>query len=85
MPGLALNGRVIYTSGAYLNTANTLRFDGWTRVDFGARYRTEIGNKPVTLRASLENAFGADYWLTTGNFVTVGSPRTLLVSASFDF
>ncbi|RKK04632.1 TonB-dependent siderophore receptor [Pseudoroseomonas wenyumeiae] len=85
VPGLALNGRVIYTSGAYLNTANTLRFDGWTRVDFGARYRTEIGNKPVTLRASLENAFGADYWLTTGNFVTVGSPRTLLVSASFDF
>jgi iron complex outermembrane receptor protein len=85
VPGLALNGRVIYTSGAYLNTANTLRFDDWTRVDFGARYRTEIGNKPVTLRASLENAFGADYWLTTGNFVTVGSPRTVLVSASFDF
>lgn len=85
VPGLALNGRVIYSSGAYLTTANTLRFDGWTRIDFGARYRTEIGNKPITLRASLENAFGADYWLTTGNFVTVGSPRTVLVSASFDF
>ncbi|MFC3127442.1 TonB-dependent receptor [Pseudoroseomonas globiformis] len=85
MPGLALNGRLIYTSGAYLNNANTVSFDGWTRVDFGARYRTEIANKPVTLRASLENAFGEDYWLTTGNFVTVGSPRTVLVSASFDF
>jgi iron complex outermembrane receptor protein len=83
--GLAVNGRVIYTSGAYFNTANTLRFDGWTRVDFGARYRTEIANKPVTLRANLENAFGENYWLTTGNFVTVGSPRTFLVSASFDF
>lgn len=83
--GLAVNGRLIYTSGAYLTTANTLRFDGWTRVDFGARYRTEIANKPVTLRASIENAFGEDYWLTTGTFVTVGSPRTVLVSASFDF
>jgi iron complex outermembrane recepter protein len=85
VPGLALNGRVIYTSGAYLSTANTLRFDDWTRVDLGVRYRTEIGNKPVTLRANLENAFGENYWLTTGNFVTVGSPRTVLVSASFDF
>ncbi|WP_241749342.1 TonB-dependent receptor [Teichococcus aerophilus] len=83
--GLAVNSRVIYTSGAYFNTANTLRFDGWTRVDFGARYRTEIANKPVTFRANLENAFGENYWLTTGNFVTVGSPRTILVSASFDF
>lgn len=83
--GLAVNGRLIYTSGAYFNNANTLRFDGWTRVDFGARYRTEIANKPVTLRANLENAFGENYWLTTANFVTVGSPRTFLVSASFDF
>ncbi|MCR0985292.1 TonB-dependent receptor [Roseomonas populi] len=85
VPGLALSGRLIYTSGSYLTTANTLRFDGWTRVDFGARYRTEIANKPVTLRANLENAFGENYWLTTGTFVTVGSPRTLIVSASFDF
>ncbi len=85
VPGFAVNSRLIYTSGAYLTTANTLRFDGWTRLDFGARYRTELGNKPVTLRANLENAFGEDYWLTTGNFVTVGSPRTILVSASFDF
>ena len=85
VPGLALNGRVIYSSGAYFNRTNTLRFDSWTRVDLGVRYRTELADKPVTLRASLENAFGEDYWLTTGNFVTVGSPRTLLVSATFDF
>ena len=85
VPGLALNGRLIHTSGSYLTNANTLRFDGWTRVDFGARYRTEIARKPVTLRANIENAFGENYWLTTGTFVTVGSPRTVIVSASFDF
>ncbi|WP_159998361.1 TonB-dependent siderophore receptor [Roseomonas sp. 18066] len=83
--GLAVNGRVIYTSGAYINTANTARFDAWTRVDIGARYRTEIQGKPVTFRANLENLFGEDYWLTTGTYVTVGSPRTVIVSASFDF
>ncbi len=83
--GLALNSRVIYTSGSYLNTANTLRFDGGTRVDFGARYSTEIAQKPVTFRANLENAFGADYWLTTGTYVTVSSPRTLVASGTINF
>jgi iron complex outermembrane receptor protein len=84
-PGLALNGRVIHTSGSYLTGDNTVRFDGWTRVDFGARYRTEIDRKPVVFRASLENAFDENYWLTTGTYVTVGSPRTVIVSASVDF
>ena len=83
--GLSLNGRVIYTSGAYLTTANTQRFDGWTRVDIGARYRTVIADKPVVFRASLENVFDENYWLTAGTYVTVGAPRTVLVSASIDF
>lgn len=85
LPGLAVNGRLIYTSGSYMTNANTLRFDGWTRVDIGARYRTEIARTPVVLRANVENLFGADYWLTTGSYVTVGSPRTFILSASVDF
>lgn len=85
VPGLALNGRVIYTSGSYMNAANTLRFDGWTRVDIGARYTTEISGKPVTFRANLENVTDEQYWLTSGNYVTVGAPRTVIVSAAFDF
>jgi iron complex outermembrane receptor protein len=83
--GLALNGRVIYTSGSYLTTANTARFPDWTRVDIGARYATTINGKPVTFRANIENLFDKDYWLTTGTYVTVGAPRTYIVSAAFDF
>lgn len=83
--GLALNGRAIYTSGAYLNNANTQRFDGWTRYDLGARYTTLVGGKVVVLRAAIENLFDKKYWLTTGTYVTVGSPRTAVVSASIDF
>lgn len=89
--GLALNGRVIYTSGAYLTNANTLRYDGWTRLDVGARYTTTaLTGKPVTFRANIENVTGENYWLTTaslgyGTFVTVGSPRTYVLSAAFDF
>jgi iron complex outermembrane receptor protein len=83
--GLSLNGRVIYTSSAYLTSANTLQFPDWTRVDIGARYATSINGQPVTIRANIENLFDKDYWLTTGTFVTVASPRTYIVSAAFDF
>jgi len=83
--GLSLNGRVIYTSGPYLTTANTVRFPDWTRVDVGARYKTMLNGRPVTIRANIENLFDERYWLTTGNFVTVGSPRTYILSAAFDF
>ena len=85
MQGLALNSRVIYTSGAYLTDANTLRFDSWTRVDVGARYVVEMSGKPVVLRANIENLFDKAYWLTAGTYVTVGAPRTVMLSATIDF
>lgn len=83
--GLAFNGRVIYTAGPYLTNANLLRFPDWTRVDIGARYTTAINGTPVTFRANIENLFDKKYWLTTGTFVTVASPRTYLLSAAFTF
>lgn len=85
LPGFSLNGRAIYTSGSYLTAANTLKFDSWTRYDIGARYRTVVAGKAVVLRANIENLLDEEYWLTTGTYVTVGSPRTLVLSASIDF
>ncbi len=85
VPGLALNGRVIHTSGSYLTNANTLRFDGWTRFDIGARYETAVAGNTLVLRANVENLFDKNYWLTTGTYVAVGAPRTVLLSASMDF
>jgi iron complex outermembrane receptor protein len=83
--GLALNGRAIYTSGAYLTNANTTQFDDWIRYDIGARYRTDVAGTPVVFRANIENIFDKNYWLTTGTYVTVGAPRTFILSASADF
>jgi len=84
--GLSLNGRMIYTSGSYLTTANLAwqRFPGWTRFDIGTRYATSFNGRPVTIRANIENLFDKNYWLTSGGFQTVGSPRTYIVSAAFD-
>jgi iron complex outermembrane receptor protein len=85
--GLSLNGRLIYTSGSYLTALNNpwQKFSDWTRVDIGARYATSFNGRPVTLRANIENVFDNRYWLTTGSFVTVASPRTYILSAAFDF
>jgi iron complex outermembrane recepter protein len=84
VPGLSLNGRVIHTAEVFTNAANTLRVDAWTRVDVGARYKTQVGTRPVTLRANLENVSDKKYWVVS-NYVTVGAPRTLQLSASVDF
>ncbi|MDT0139523.1 TonB-dependent siderophore receptor [Acidovorax sp. PRC11] len=84
VPGLSLNGRVIHTSSVYADAANRLRVGNWTRLDIGARYATRVANKPVVFRASLENAFDKNYWVVS-NYVTVGAPRTLMLSAAVDF
>lgn len=82
--GLSVNGRVIHTLQVYTTEVNELRMPSWTRMDIGARYVTKISGKPVTLRANLENVFNRDYWITS-TYVTVGAPRTLMLSASVDF
>ena len=82
--GLSINGRVINTSAVYADAANRLRVDAWTRLDLGARYATKVAGKPVVFRANLENVADKNYWVVS-NYVTVGAPRTLMLSAAVDF
>ncbi|MBS0219840.1 MAG: TonB-dependent siderophore receptor [Proteobacteria bacterium] len=85
--GLTLSAGVSYSSDAYVDTANTQSIPAWTRVDFGARYRTTIVDRPVTFRAAVQNAFDANYWgaVTSYGALVQGAPRTALLSASVDF
>jgi iron complex outermembrane recepter protein len=84
---MTLTGRVIHTAAQYYDQANTQAIPHWTRVDVGARYAFSLPNgTPLVLRASVENVFGQNYWATTGRgFLTPGTPRTYLLSASVDF
>lgn len=83
--GLGINGRVIYTSSGWLDSANTISVPAWTRADIGARYKTSIAGVPTVLRANIDNVFDRHYWLLSGTYATVATGRTLVVSASFDF
>lgn len=87
LKALTLTSRVTHASSEYLDLANTQKIPDWTQWDLGARYRFERENgKAITIRAFLENALDTNAW--AGSFagtVLARNPRTLLLSATFDF
>ena len=90
VPGLALDGRVVYTGASYADAVNTLKVSGWTRLDAGARYLTEVQGKLVTLRLRVDNLANKSYWASVGGYsgygyLVAGAPRSFNLSASFDF
>ncbi|MFY0479945.1 TonB-dependent siderophore receptor [Achromobacter marplatensis] len=85
-PGLTLTARALSTSWQYQNLENTRRIPGWTRWDVGMRYATRAFDHPVTLRATVNNVFGKDYWSSASEgYLRLGSPRSVMLSASIDF
>ncbi|RLU00151.1 TonB-dependent receptor [Ketobacter sp.] len=83
--GFTLTARAIYTGEQYVDPANNLEVDPWTRLDLGARYRTRMMDKPLVLRLNLENALNENYWgVATAGYLHTGDARTLLMSASVD-
>jgi len=88
--GLTLTSLVVHTGKQYVNASNDLRLPSWTRLDLGARYTVQLQERDLTFRARLDNATGRDYWASTGgypgaNYLVLGAPRTLSVSATVDF
>lgn len=91
LPDLALDSRLIYTSSQYADSANEQKVPSWTRLDIGARYLVPMGDdRLLTLRARVENVADHDYWASAGGYpgegyLTVGAPRTAMLSATVDF
>ncbi|MDZ4361963.1 TonB-dependent receptor [Brevundimonas sp.] len=88
--GLTVEGRIVHTGEQPANGANTVDLDAWTRFDAGLRYSRDVGGRPVTLRARIENLADEDQWVAVGgfpgaNYLTLGAPRTLRLSLSTDF
>lgn len=85
--GLTLTGGLFHSGKQYANQANTQRLPAWTTLDLGARYRTLLAGKTVTLRAGLSNASDKDYWAGASTWGTLiaGAPRSLRLSTTVDF
>ncbi|MFP4281516.1 MAG: TonB-dependent receptor [Opitutales bacterium] len=91
LDGLTFDGRVLYTSSQYADAANTQEVPSWNRLDLGVRYDVHLGgDRTLTLRGRVENVADEDYWASAGGFpgagyLTVGAPRTLLLSGTVQF
>lgn len=87
VPGFTISALAIYTSKAYLNSANTQTVPSWTRFDLGARYATRVRATPVTLRFNVQNVFNRAYWDASwrDGLAVLSAPRTFLASATVDF
>lgn len=81
-------GRAVYTGKAPIYTEDVKTFEIGSSVvfDLGARYKTKVGNTPVTLTATCFNVLGKDYWLprATTQMGILGNPRTFALTASFN-
>jgi iron complex outermembrane receptor protein len=88
LQGVTLTGRGIFTGPQYVDAGNTQKLASSTIFDIGARYRTSIAHRLVTLRAGVDNVFNRSYWAgvySGGGYVYLSAPRTLRLSATVDF
>jgi len=88
--GLNLTARALYTSSQYADGANQQELPSWNRLDLGANYATRILDRNVTFRARVDNVADKNYWASAGGYpgsgyLVLGAPRTVTVSATFDF
>lgn len=84
--GAALNARMLRTGGQYVDATNNLTIPTWNRFDLGARYKFNVSEKDITLRANVENVANKDYWASSYNgYLAQGEPRTIKFSGTVDF
>lgn len=69
VPALTLDAYVNHDAGAYATVDNRVFAPGSTRIGMGARYKFELGGKPVTARVTLFNMFDAYQLVAVANGV----------------
>nr|WP_315234350.1 TonB-dependent receptor [uncultured Albidiferax sp.] len=86
VPGLDLTADAKFTGNVMLNAANSVQVGGHTVLNLGASYSLNLGGYATTLRASVNNAANARFWeYQYANWIKPADPRSLSLSARFDF
>ena len=84
--GLTLTANATAVSKQYISADNSLSVPGRATYDVGARYATRVADRPLTLRASVNNLTNKAYWgMPQLSSLALGAPRTFMLSASMDF
>lgn len=77
-------GRAVYTGSAPIANEKFV-VPAHLTFDFGVKYKTKLNGKPLTFSAMCYNLTDKDYWIAYGSNLHVSSPRTVMLSAQFDF
>lgn len=86
LPGFSVNGGVYYVGKRAINALNEAFIPGYTTVDLGASYQTEIYKHPTTFRLNAQNLANTRYWAATGSmYLSEGAPQTIEMSVSSKF
>jgi iron complex outermembrane receptor protein len=87
--GLKLNGMWQYTGKKAFDIENKTLVPGYSVFNLGGAYATRIAGVSTTVRATLDNVADKFYWRDVtqelGGYLLPGAPRTVRVSAQFDF
>lgn len=87
--GLMLNTVWQYSGRKAFDVENKVFVPGYHTFSLGAAYATTIGGLKTTLRANVDNVGDKFYWRDVtpalGGYLIPGAPRTVEVSAQFDF
>ena len=83
--GLSVNGGVFHVGARPLDNQNTVELPGYTRLDLGLRYATQLAGRKATLRAQVENAADRRYWAAASYAsVYAGKPRTVSLAMDIE-
>lgn len=84
LAGLAVSGRAMFTGRQYADAANRQSIPNWSRFGLGGRFTRRARGHQVTIRADVENLLNDAVWASTARDLTLGSPRTVRLSVTFD-
>ena len=80
-------GRAVYVGDTPIFPASNKvewTVPSYVTYDLGVKYKTKMNNTPVTLNAMCYNLTGKNYWIAYGSGLHLSSPRTFMLSATFD-
>ncbi|MBW8812825.1 MAG: TonB-dependent siderophore receptor [Caulobacterales bacterium] len=84
--GLSVSGGAFYTSKRAINNLNQAFIPGYTLLNLGVAYHTEIEGHDTTFRVNAENITKKKYWASTGGLLLAeGPPETIKFSVSSQF
>ncbi|MEP1385127.1 MAG: TonB-dependent siderophore receptor [Paraglaciecola sp.] len=91
LEGLGMGGGLFYVGDRYGDDANTYKLDAYTVVDLSAWYTVNIpglgASDTLRFQLAVKNLLDEEYYSASGGDlrISIGTPRTVVGSVSFDF